>query len=366
MSKITIVTVVDSVAATSMPINEFVFYRNREKFGFKEILMVCDKSIPDNVQIPEGITIHLAGSDKKTIRQITKSILSEAKQETNECVFHMHAQKSAMIFLLATIGLGIRKRTLFTIHSTFSSRDLKYKLSSCICTLLSNYANCVSYSAYKEYAGWVRKVKGNKFIAIPNGVDVSRIKEVTKDLPSHQAVAERKNLVCVGRIIPIKNQEFLVRLLPMLPDSRLTLIGAEDNEQRIRRLAIELQVIDRVEFKGLVPRDEVFRLLNASGLYVSSSTVEGLPVSVLEAMCLGLVPVLSDIEPHKEIADRCSIFKVLPLDTEKWIQNISGYQEMDLVVFNNLSNRIRTSVAENYSLDNMHCEYIKIYNKIKG
>lgn len=365
MSRITIVTVVDSVAATSMPINEFVFYRNREKFGFNEILIVCDKSIPDNVHVPKEIIVHLVGTDKKRIRHITKHILFEAKQDNNECVFHMHAQKSAMIFLLATIGLGIRKRTLFTIHSTYSSRDLKYKLSSCICTLLSNYANCVSYSAYREYAGWVRRIKGNKFIAIPNGVDVSRINEVTKDLPLHQEVAERKNLVCVGRIIPIKNQEFLVRLLPMLPDSRLILIGAEDRERRIRKLAIELRVIDRVEFMGLVPRDEVFRLLNASGLYVSSSTVEGLPVSVLEAMCVGLVPVLSDIEPHKEIADRCSIFKALPLDNEAWIQNIKGYQEMDLSVFNDLSNRIRTSVAENYSLDNMHCEYIRIFDKIR-
>jgi len=366
MANLTVVTVVDSVAATSMPINEFVFYRHREHYGYKEVLIVCDNAIPENVQVPEGVDVHLVGSDKKKIKSIVQGILSDSKQRGDRCVFHMHAQKSAITFLLATFGMGIRSKTLFTIHSTFSSRDIKYKISSCFCTLFSKYANCVSHSAYKEYAGWVKTIKGKNFIAIPNGVDVLRINAATRDLPLHNDVAIRKNLVCVGRIIPIKNQEFLVRLLPSLPESRLVLIGAEDKEQKIRKIAEELNVLDRVDFKGLVPRDKVFRLLNASGLYVSSSTVEGLPVSVLEAMCVGLVPVLSDIEPHKEIAEQCTIFKSLPLDSDIWVRNIKGYQEMSQDEFNSLSDRVKNSVISNYSLDSMHREYIKIYDIIKG
>lgn len=364
MSKIAVVTVVDSIAATSMPINEFVFYRNRENYEYKEILIVCDKLIPNNVCVPKDIIVHLVGNDKRKIKSVTKSILEDAKREGYKCVFHMHAQKSAIQFLSATISLGVRKRTLFTIHSTFSSRDLKYKVSSCLCTLFSNYANCVSEAAYSEYAKWVKIIKGKKFVAIPNGVDVHRIDSAISELPPHSIIADPNVLVCVGRIIPIKNQEFLVRLMPLLPNSKLILIGAEDKTQCLRKLAKELNVAHRVEFKGLVSREEVFNLLNEGGLYVSSSTVEGLPVSVLEAMCVGLLPILSNIAPHNEIREQCPLVETIPLDIDKWIEKIRKYQKMPLKDFLSLSRSIKESVAQTFSLEKVHEEYSNIYKKI--
>lgn len=363
-SNLTVVTVVDSISTTSMPINEFVFYRNREGFGYREILLVCDDTIPENVSIPKSIKVYLVGTSRKKIRNVTKNILNDVESNGGKYVFHMHAQKSAISFLIATIGLGIRKKTLFTIHSTFSSRNFKYKISSCFCVLMSHFANCVSYSALNEYASWVKILKGRKLIAIPNGVDISRIRKAVKDLPDHKNIANSNILVCVGRIIPIKNQEFLIKLMPYLPDSKLILIGAEDNNYNMHELAERLNVANRIDFLGLKPRDEVFKILNTCGIYISSSTIEGLPVSVLEAMCIGLLPIVSNIEPHMEIAKKCGTIKTLPLEAHVWIDNIRLYQELSNSNLCKISDTIKESVRRNYSLESMHNEYNKIYKQL--
>ena len=220
----------------------------------------------------------------------------------------------------------------------------------------------MSNAAYKEYSPLVRAIKGRRMAAIQNGVDYERIHEAIAQLPKHQEVADMHKLVCVGRMIPIKNQQFLVKLLKDLPDTELVLIGKEDD--KIRVLAQEEGVEDRVIMTGLLPRDEVFKRLNECGIYVSASLVEGMPVSVLEAMSMGLVPVLSDIAPHKEVAKGCMFIHTTPLVAIDWIQSIKGYQKLIQCEYNNLSSHIKKSIIDNFSLDAMHRQYNSIYEKL--
>lgn len=359
MQKICIITVVDSVATTSMPVNEFVLYRHRKKYPFRQELISCTEGNTNNVLIPEDIITHFVGNDKTKMREALKKIILRSENRGEKTVYHLHAQKSAMFFYIASNGLGIRKRTLFTIHSTYSGRDLKYKLSSCFCSLMAKYANCVSNTSYNEYSSFVKRLKGNRMLAIQNGVDYERIIEAIKNLPKHSEVADKFKMVCVGRMIPIKNQQFLVKLLKHLPKTKLLLIGKEDND--IAALAKEEGVEKRVTMTGLIPRDEVFRCLNECGIYVSASLVEGMPVSVLEAMCVGLIPVLSNISPHEEVAKECLLFHALPFKTELWVQTIKSYQSLSKDELSRLSSNIKQIVMKNFSLDYMHKKYNEIY-----
>ena len=362
--KICLVTVVDSIAATSMPVNEFVLYRNRKGYGYRQVMVSCTDEMPENVAIPSDIEVHLVGQSKDGMREVLKAVQKECDKRGENITIHLHAQKSAVLFFRSSVGLGLRRKTLFTIHSSFSSRDLKYKISSCLCVLLANYANCVSCSAFEAYSAWVKKMKGSRMLAIRNGVDDERIAESVASLPKHNDVRNMRKMACVGRIIPIKNQEFLIRLMKDLPDTELLLIGKEDEAHELRMLAQREGVSERVTFTGLLPRDEVFRRLNTCGMYVSASLVEGLPVSVLEAMCVGLIPVISDIAPHKEIAEECKLFRAIGLNEEDWVRTIKAYQQMDAREANDLSGRIQKSVSENFSLRAMHERYNEIYKKI--
>ncbi len=356
------VSVVDSISATSMPINEFVIYRSAHQYDIQQTLIVCDTKSPENVMIPADVDVHLVGGSKGKLRALIKRLKAEAGQADETLVFHLHHQKSALQFFLASAFLNIRKRCLYTVHSTYSGRDIKYKVSSCLCVLLSRYANCVCNAAFSEYSRLVRYLKGKRFTAIPNGVDVDRINEALEDVQKPRG--DRKTLICVGRMIPLKNHQFVIKMMKQLPQHRLILIGAEDVEGKIRALAQAEGVADRVEFRGLLPRNEVYTGLCDAAIYVSPSFVEGLPVSVLEAMCVGLVPVLSDIAPHKEIGDLCEQVCLLPLEEEAWVAAIRQLGEMEEAQFCKHCNEIRQAVANKFSLESMHGKYLDIYQKM--
>lgn len=362
MKNLCVVTVVDSISSTSMPVNEFVLYRNRKRYPYRQEMIVCTDTALEGVIMPDNIKVHFVSASRKSMRITVKEIINRSSENDEIPIFHLHSQKSAIVFYFSILGLRIRKNTLFTIHSTYSGRDFKYKLSSCFCSLMAKYANCVSNASYNEYSSLVKRLKGNRMLAIQNGVDYERIIEAIKNLPKHTEVADKFKMVCVGRMIPIKNQQFLVNLLKYLPETELVLIGKEDNE--ITTLAKEEGVEKRVIMTGLIPRDEVFQRLNECGIYVSASLVEGMPVSVLEAMCVGLIPILSNISPHEEVAKECLLFHALPLKTELWVQTIKSYQALSDDELSRLSTSLMQIVMEKFSLDNMHNKYNEIYARL--
>ncbi len=359
MTKLCIVTIVDSISVTSMPVNEFVLYRSRMNYPYRQVLVSCSGDVPEDVDIPSDVQLFLVGGNTNKMRPALRQVINECKERNEEIIIHLHAQKSAIKFFLASVGLKLRKKTLFTIHSSYSSRNLKYKLSSCLCSLLSKYSNCVSHVAYAEYSPMVKRIKGERMFAIQNGVDYERVQDATRRLPNHNEAFDMFKVVCIGRMIPIKNQQFLIRLMKHLPETELILIGKED--VHMSALARELGVDGRVKMKGLLPRDEVFRILNECGIYVSASLVEGMPVSVLEAMSVGLIPVLSDIPPHQEVSNGCSLFNTLPLIEKDWLQTIRTYQQLSRQELIGLSTQIKDSIVRNFSLESMHKKYDEIY-----
>lgn len=356
---ICVISIVDSISETSMPINEFVIYRSRKNYSIKQILIVCDGNNNSGVEIPNDVECHFVNHNIKQIRKVVKQIVEN--EGKNNVVFHAHHQKSALAFMIGTIGLKIRRRCIFTVHSTYSERSIKYKLSSCVCSLWAEVTNCVSKSAYLEYSKLVKKIKKDRFIYITNGVDVERIDSILK---LNDCERNLKTLICVGRMIPLKNHEYLVRLLSELPDMKMIFVGAEDENKSIRKMAEKMGVKERIDFMGLVPRNEVFKLLSSSGIYVSASYIEGMPVSVLEAMRAGVFPIISDIQPHREIKEVCPLIEVLPLDEKIWKEKIEFYSNMNVCDYNKLSNDIKEAVKNKFSLDIMHEKYLLIYKEM--
>lgn len=59
--------------------------------------------------------------------------------------------------------------------------------------------------------------------------------------------------------------------------------------------------------------DDVVPYLQAADLFVSASLSEGMPLAVLEALSCGLPALLSDIEPHREVAALCNQYQLVHL-----------------------------------------------------
>jgi poly(glycerol-phosphate) alpha-glucosyltransferase len=118
-------------------------------------------------------------------------------------------------------------------------------------------------------------------------------------VPGDRAVARDPNLVVmIGRLVPLKRLDHALRAFQSVreanPLARLVFYGDGPDEQRLRGLTVDLRVQDAVEFRGHQP-DAADALSGAAALMLSS-TYEGQPLVILEALARGCPVVSYDID----------------------------------------------------------------------
>ena len=79
------------------------------------------------------------------------------------------------------LGTGFRKKTIFTVHSTFSGYALHNKIQSYFNGVMARYVACVSEASYAKYPKSLKQKKVDQIFAIRNGVDVDRIDGVLSE-----------------------------------------------------------------------------------------------------------------------------------------------------------------------------------------
>ncbi|MRR38666.1 glycosyltransferase, partial [bacterium] len=102
-------------------------------------------------------------------------------------------------------------------------------------------------------------------------------------------------LVYSGRLAPEKNLDFLLQAFTGVAEAvdktRLLFVGGGPEEERLRQLAAETSVANRIHFTGMVPYDDLPQFLAMSDIFVTASVTEVHPLSVIEAMATGLPAV---------------------------------------------------------------------------
>jgi glycosyltransferase involved in cell wall biosynthesis len=98
-------------------------------------------------------------------------------------------------------------------------------------------------------------------------------------------------LLYVGRLSSEKNLDILLNQFAvargLIPDLHLAIIGKGPQEAEFRELAESLQLDSSVQFRGVVPFDEVADWLAAADAFVTASTSEVHPLTIIEAMAAG-------------------------------------------------------------------------------
>lgn len=120
-------------------------------------------------------------------------------------------------------------------------------------------------------------------------------------LPDLNIWSQGPLLVTPGALIPRKGQQLAITALTHLPDARLALAGAGEDEAKLRQLAQDLGVADRVQFLGLVAHDLLPQLLCAADVVVLPSSSEGLANVWIEALACGTPLVIPNIGGASEI-----------------------------------------------------------------
>ena len=136
-------------------------------------------------------------------------------------------------------------------------------------------------------------------VEVPNGVDTDVFRPRASSFRIEEGLArEALLLLYVARFQAFKNHELLLRAFARvkeaLPDAVLVLAGSGPLENRMKALAGELGLGDRVRFLGEVPFGRLPEVYAAADIKVISSDYESFCFAAIEAMASGLPIVTTD------------------------------------------------------------------------
>lgn len=162
--------------------------------------------------------------------------------------------------------------------------------------LLSVITDCLILINDEDYVA-AKRLYAKQFVKV-NGVGLDLDRFLIKSDYSNSA---KFKIIMIGEHIERKNYRFALEALRDfdLPfELRICGTGAllEENQDLAYRLGIK----DSTRFLGF--RDDIPELLSHSDLLISTSSQEGLPVSIMEAMATGLPFLCSDIRGHQDLA----------------------------------------------------------------
>ncbi len=130
-------------------------------------------------------------------------------------------------------------------------------------------------------------------------------------------------VLCVGRMIPEKNQECLIRAAALKTGFDVLLIGNGSMRERWMNLAQELGVGDRVFFEKSVPNSEIPSWYKSCQVFALPIKYGGVAIPVIEAMAAGLPVIVArpELDPHPEIASEVGL--VIDNTPEAFAENIT-------------------------------------------
>lgn len=199
---------------------------------------------------------------------------------------------------------------------------------------------------------------GPEVTVIPNGVDAAGIRDRAQspaaarrelDLPDGVPVVGT-----VGGITAKKGHAGLVRaartVVDAFPDARFVFVGLEIDPEPVRAEIDRLGLGSNVSFAGYRP--DASRLMPAFDVFCLPSRFEGMPVSLLEAMALGLPSVATAVGGVAEVATDGEDALVVPPDDPDALASALADLLRDPDRRRALGERARTTV-EGYSIEAM-------------
>jgi glycosyltransferase involved in cell wall biosynthesis len=137
---------------------------------------------------------------------------------------------------------------------------------------------------------------------IPNGVE-PKDRLPAHDITERWGLTEGSYVLFVGRLVPEKAPDLLIRAFRRMPGDRKLVIagGSSFTDEFVASLQALAAADERVIMAGYVYGDTLSELYANAAVFVLPSALEGLPLTLLEAASFGAPLVASDIPPHLEI-----------------------------------------------------------------
>lgn len=267
-------------------------------------------------------------------------------------IVHLHCTPA--LYSAALIKPFCKAKFVYTEHST-SGRLRRHSFLRLIEKFV--YDRCdkiISISDGTESAlkSWVRLKTDDKFITIPNGIDLSKF--------SKRRSEKNKDLIMVSRFVTAKDQKTVIEAMQFLDTSiKLMLVGDGPTMKSCIDLVAFLNLNDRVSFLG--SRSDIPELLSNAAIGIQSSNWEGFGLSAVEMMASGLPVIASDVEGLSQVVSGAGLLfeKGNARDLALRIQTLLG----DSNIYNEVASSCLKR-AELYDIKNTAHGYWSVYQEL--
>ena len=278
-------------------------------------------------------------------------------------VVHIHAEGPAFFSWLPKL-LG--KRVIVTVHGLDWQRE-KWKSGFGSKFIKQGEKNAVKYAdeiivLSKGVHDYFRNQYGRETRFIPNGVNRPEIRKAEL-ITDKFGLTKDSYILFLGRLVPEKGIRYLIEAFKNVKtDKKLVIAGGSSDTDSFMKELKELAKDDkRIIFTGFVQGQMLEELYSNAYIYTLPSDLEGMPLSLLEAMSYGNCCLVSDIQECTEVVeDKALIFKKSNVqDLQNKLQEACDRAEKVM----ELKQQAADYICKKYNWDDVVKETLKLYRR---
>lgn len=243
--------------------------------------------------------------DKRGLAAMTASVSAAlCVAFGNYDVVHFHAEgPCAMLWLPKLFG----KRCVATVHGLDHQRAKWGKFASAYIMLgekcAAKYADEIIVLS-EGVQNYFRETYGRETCFIPNGVNRPTQREALH-IAQNFGLAKDEYILFLGRLVPEKGIAYLIRAFAQVKTDKKLVIagGTSDSAPFMAELKALAGDDPRVVFTGFVQGELLDELYSNAYVYALPSDLEGMPLSLLEAMSYGNCCLVSDIDECASVVE---------------------------------------------------------------
>lgn len=273
---------------------------------------VADGSAVDNRSEYKGVRIVPVWTiEKKGLAAMTSSFFAAIRAACSSAdVIHIHAEGPAAVIPIIRVICKIRghkAKVVVTIHGLDWQRAKWGGVASAYIKFGEKQAVkradeiIVLSRGVQEY---FNSIYGRKTAFIPNGITKPEIREAV-EIERQWGLTKDSYVLFLGRIVPEKGLRYLIAAWKDIKTDKKLVIagGSSDTADFMEELKQMSRGDDRIIFTGFQQGRVLEELYSNSYIYCLPSDLEGMPLSLLEAMSYGNCCLVSDISECAEVIE---------------------------------------------------------------
>ena len=228
--------------------------------------------------------------DIKAFFEVKKIIKIESPD-----IIHLHSSKAG--FIGRFVGNGKNVKMLYNPHGFSFLMKNSSKIKRLIywgLEKIGSLRRCTVIGCSKGEYEEALKLTRNA-VCINNGIDIEKLDEITEKFVQKDIDLKNLSFCTSGRIGYQKNPQFFNEIAKQFPNNKFTWIGDGDLRNELSS--------SNIVVTGWKKREDVLELVNNHDVFLLTSLWEGMPISLLEAMYLKKICIVTDCIGNRDVIE---------------------------------------------------------------